>query len=145
MSDWKPQCHKRKRHFKWLLILSKTPRASRLSLSMQMSRKSLCNSSGVNFIDVPNDDTTLAFLIKIGYKGPLYNQTNMFVDHMHQPWRTLEAIIIKCLYEKTVSNDKLRKSRIDILWSMFYGENVDYPELIWEDLAFQIDHRKEKR
>ncbi|GKB91816.1 hypothetical protein Tco_0964088, partial [Tanacetum coccineum] len=24
-------------------------------------------------------------------------------------------------------------------------ENVDYPELIWEDLAYQIDHRKEKR
>ncbi|GJS07968.1 hypothetical protein Tco_0364764 [Tanacetum coccineum] len=24
-------------------------------------------------------------------------------------------------------------------------ENVDYPELIWEDFAYQIDHRKEKR
>nr|GEU44568.1 integrase, catalytic region, zinc finger, CCHC-type, peptidase aspartic, catalytic [Tanacetum cinerariifolium] len=24
---------------------------------------------------------------------------------------------------------------------MFYRENVDYPELIWEDLAFQVDHR----
>nr|GEZ31692.1 hypothetical protein [Tanacetum cinerariifolium] len=24
-------------------------------------------------------------------------------------------------------------------------ENVDYPELIWEDIAYQIDHRKEKR
>nr|GFA44045.1 hypothetical protein [Tanacetum cinerariifolium] len=24
-------------------------------------------------------------------------------------------------------------------------ENVDFPELIWEDLAFKIDHRKEKR
>ncbi|GJR88294.1 hypothetical protein Tco_0212305 [Tanacetum coccineum] len=24
-------------------------------------------------------------------------------------------------------------------------ENVDYPELIWEDLAYQIDHKKEKR
>ncbi|GJU32646.1 hypothetical protein Tco_1176235 [Tanacetum coccineum] len=49
---------------------------------------------GVNFTDVPDDDTTLAFLIKL-------------------------AIINK--------------------------ENVDYPELIWEDLAYQIDHRKEKR
>ncbi|GJU60819.1 retrovirus-related pol polyprotein from transposon TNT 1-94 [Tanacetum coccineum] len=67
---------------------------------------------GVNFTDVPDDDTTLAFLIKLGYKA---------------------------------SNDKLRKSRIDILWGMFYRENVDYPELIWEDLAYQIDHRKEKR
>ncbi|GJY53514.1 retrovirus-related pol polyprotein from transposon TNT 1-94 [Tanacetum coccineum] len=67
---------------------------------------------GVDFTDVPDDDTTLAFLIKLGYKA---------------------------------SNDKLRKSRIDILWVMFYRENVDYLELIWEDLAFQVDHRKEKR
>ncbi|GKC17794.1 hypothetical protein Tco_1014576 [Tanacetum coccineum] len=43
------------------------------------------------------------------------------------------------------SNDKLRKSRIDILWEMFKRENIDYPELIWEDIAYQIDHRKEKR
>ncbi|GJR93048.1 hypothetical protein Tco_0265222 [Tanacetum coccineum] len=28
---------------------------------------------------------------------------------------------------------------------MFKRENVDYPELIWEDIAYQIDHRKEKR
>ncbi|GKD93147.1 hypothetical protein Tco_1372984 [Tanacetum coccineum] len=66
----------------------------------------------------------------------------MFVDYMHQPWRTLAAIINVCLSRKTASNVKLRKSRTDILWGMFYGENVDYPELIWEDLAFQIDHRK---
>ncbi|GKD07576.1 hypothetical protein Tco_1187261, partial [Tanacetum coccineum] len=52
---------------------------------------------GVNFTNVPDDDTTLAFLIKLGYKGPLYKHTNMFVDHMHQPWRTLAAIINKCL------------------------------------------------
>ncbi|GKD89017.1 hypothetical protein Tco_1364524, partial [Tanacetum coccineum] len=56
---------------------------------------------GVDFNDVPDDDATLAFLIKLGYKGPLYKHTKI--------------------------------------------ENVDYPELIWEDLAFQIDHMKEKR
>ncbi|GJZ20152.1 hypothetical protein Tco_0556742 [Tanacetum coccineum] len=70
---------------------------------------------GVNFTDVPYDDTTFAFIIKMGYKGPLYKHSNMFVDHMHQPWRTLAAIINKCLSGKTASNDKLRKSRIDIL------------------------------
>ncbi|GJV00505.1 hypothetical protein Tco_1329775 [Tanacetum coccineum] len=46
---------------------------------------------------------------------------------------------------KTTSNDRLRKSRINILWGMFYWENVDYPELIWEDLAFQIDYRQLKK
>ncbi|GKA20213.1 hypothetical protein Tco_0700202 [Tanacetum coccineum] len=40
---------------------------------------------GVDFIDVPDDDTALTFLIDLGYKGPLYKHTNMFMDHMHQP------------------------------------------------------------
>ncbi|GJW19624.1 retrovirus-related pol polyprotein from transposon TNT 1-94 [Tanacetum coccineum] len=78
---------------------------------------------GVNFTDVPDDDTTLTFLIKLGYK----------------------SIINKCLSGKIASNDKLRKSRINILWVVFYIENVNYPKLIWEDLAYQIDHMKEKR
>ncbi|GKC04372.1 hypothetical protein Tco_0995982 [Tanacetum coccineum] len=69
----------------------------------------------------------------------------MYVDHMSQPWRTLAAIINKCLFGKTTSNDILRKSKIDIMWGMFYRETVDYPELIWEDLAYQIDHMKERK
>ncbi|GKA95614.1 hypothetical protein Tco_0817709 [Tanacetum coccineum] len=80
---------------------------------------------GEEFTPVQDDDDTLTFLTDLGYKGPLYKHNNMFVDHMHQPWRTLAAIINKCLSEKTASNDKLRKSRIDILWGMFYRENVD--------------------
>ncbi|GKE38172.1 hypothetical protein Tco_1461577 [Tanacetum coccineum] len=59
--------------------------------------------------------------------------------------RTLAAVINKCLFGKTTSNDRHRKSRIDILWGTFYKENVDYPELIWEDFAFQIDHKKERK
>ncbi|GJR84275.1 retrovirus-related pol polyprotein from transposon TNT 1-94 [Tanacetum coccineum] len=70
---------------------------------------------GVDFMSVLDDDTALTFLINLGYKSPLNRHTNMFVDHMHQPWRTLAAIINKCLSGKTASNDKLRKSRIDIL------------------------------
>ncbi|GKB99002.1 hypothetical protein Tco_0985139 [Tanacetum coccineum] len=84
---------------------------------------------GEEFTPVQDDDDTLTFLTDLRYKGPLYKHTNMFVDHMHQPWRTLEAIINKCLSGKTTSNDKLRKSKFDILWGMFYKENVDYPKL----------------
>nr|GEV46349.1 hypothetical protein [Tanacetum cinerariifolium] len=62
---------------------------------------------GEDFIDVPDDETALTFLIDLGYKGPLNRHTNMFMDHMHQPWRTLATIINKCLSGKTASNDKL--------------------------------------
>ncbi|GJT92339.1 hypothetical protein Tco_1081184 [Tanacetum coccineum] len=99
----------------------------------------------VDFAEVPNDETTLSFLIDLGYKGPLHKYPSMSVDHMHPPWRTLAAIINKCLSGKAASNDRLRKSRIVILWEMFYRENVKYPELIWEDFAFQIDYKQLKK
>ncbi|GJT38613.1 retrovirus-related pol polyprotein from transposon TNT 1-94 [Tanacetum coccineum] len=76
---------------------------------------------------------------------PLCKHPSMYVDHMHQPWRTLAAIINKCLSGKAASNVRLRKSKIDILWGMFYRENADYPKLIWEDFAFQIDYRQLKK
>ncbi|GKE18895.1 hypothetical protein Tco_1426472, partial [Tanacetum coccineum] len=81
---------------------------------------------GEEFTLVQDDDDTLTFLTDLGYKGPLHKHTNMFVDQMHQPWRTLAVIINKCLSGKTASNDKLRKSRINILWGMFCRENVEY-------------------
>nr|GEW52222.1 hypothetical protein [Tanacetum cinerariifolium] len=100
---------------------------------------------GEEFTKLQNDDDIFTFLIDLGYKGPLHKYTNTYVDHMSQPWRTLAAIINKCLSGKTASNDRLRNSRIDIMWGMFYRENVDYPELIWEDFAYQIDHRRERK
>ncbi|GJU40636.1 hypothetical protein Tco_1193593 [Tanacetum coccineum] len=78
---------------------------------------------GEDFTEVPNDETTLSYLINLGYKGPLHKHPSMYVDYMHQPWITLAAIINKCLSGKTASNDRLRKLRIDILWGMFYKEN----------------------
>ncbi|GJS71487.1 hypothetical protein Tco_0704328 [Tanacetum coccineum] len=53
------------------------------------------------------------FLIDLGYKGPLYKYTNMFVDHMHQPWKTLAAIINKCLSRKTAKAKVQRKKTVD--------------------------------
>nr|GEU69066.1 hypothetical protein [Tanacetum cinerariifolium] len=97
-----------------------------------MSQKSLCSGSGilsrrtildiclrvegVNFTNVLDDDTTLAFLIKLGYKGPLYKHNNMFMDHMHQPWRTQASIINKCFFRKITRNDKLHVHQV-FCWS----------------------------
>ncbi|GJV65306.1 retrovirus-related pol polyprotein from transposon TNT 1-94 [Tanacetum coccineum] len=106
----------------------------------------ICPSvQGLDFAKVLDDETTLTFLFDLGYKGPLHKHPSMYVDHMHQPWRTLAAIINKCLSGKAASNDRLRESKIDTIWGMFYMENVDYLELIWEDFAFQIDYRQLKK
>nr|GEV28502.1 hypothetical protein [Tanacetum cinerariifolium] len=124
---------------------SRTQPVSRHSLSLLKSLKSLCSSFGTlsrrskilnicprvkgeYFTEVLDDDSTLTFLINLGYKGPIHKHPSMYVDHIHQPWRTLADIINKCLSGKTASNDSLRKYRIDILWGMFYRETIDYPD-----------------
>nr|GEZ64746.1 hypothetical protein [Tanacetum cinerariifolium] len=67
-----------------------SPTRSVWSMLMYLIILDICpRLEGVNFTDVLDDDTTLAFLIKLGYKGALYKHTIMFVDHMCQPWRTL--------------------------------------------------------
>nr|GEW90810.1 hypothetical protein [Tanacetum cinerariifolium] len=79
---------------------------------------------GVDFTDVPDDDIALTCLIDLGYKGPLNKHTNMFMDYMHQPWRTLAPIINKCLSGNTASNDKLKKYRIGILGRGSEGKKI---------------------
>nr|GEV49757.1 hypothetical protein [Tanacetum cinerariifolium] len=69
----------------------------------------------------------------------------MFIDHMHQPWRTLASIINKFLFGKTTSNERLRQSRVAIIWGMFHKKCVDYAELIWEDFSYQIENRQLKK
>ncbi|GJU27122.1 hypothetical protein Tco_1165743 [Tanacetum coccineum] len=62
----------------------------------------------------PSSESLVNFLLELGYKG------------------------------KIMSNDRLRLSRIEILWGMYHNENVDYAALIGEDLQYQIDHRRSK-
>nr|GEZ46515.1 putative reverse transcriptase domain-containing protein [Tanacetum cinerariifolium] len=64
---------------------------------------------GEDFTEVPDDETTLTFLIDRGYKVPLHKHPSMFVDHMHQPWRTLAVFIYKCLFDKTTKQRQGKK------------------------------------
>ncbi|GKA75331.1 hypothetical protein Tco_0781709 [Tanacetum coccineum] len=70
---------------------------------------------------------------------PFYNAFLISAD------RTFGAIINKCLLGKTLSNDKLRPSRIGILWGIYHNANVDYATLIWEDLQYHIDNCQKVR
>ncbi|GJX24100.1 hypothetical protein Tco_0228545 [Tanacetum coccineum] len=69
----------------------------------------------------------------------------MVVDQMHQPWRTFASVINKCLFGKITGLDKIRLSRAQILWGMYYNKNGDFVELLWEDFVFQIDNRDHKK
>ncbi|GJV90621.1 hypothetical protein Tco_1538434 [Tanacetum coccineum] len=56
---------------------------------------------------------------------------------MHQPWRSPTAIINKCLSGKTTGLERLRLSRAQLLWGMYYNKHIDYVYLLWEDFMFQ--------
>ncbi|GKD40144.1 hypothetical protein Tco_1260351 [Tanacetum coccineum] len=67
---------------------------------------------------------------------------------MYQPWRTFAAIINKCLSGKIIGFHKLRLSRAQILWGMFYKKNINFVKLLWEDFTFKIenkDHKKQEK
>ncbi|GJY46728.1 hypothetical protein Tco_0435791 [Tanacetum coccineum] len=66
---------------------------------------------GKEFTVPPSKEEPVTFLIGFRYKGELTHLPKMFIDHMHQPCRTLASIINKCLLGKTTSNDRLRQSR----------------------------------
>nr|GEU31917.1 pentatricopeptide repeat-containing protein [Tanacetum cinerariifolium] len=76
---------------------------------------------------VPNEDfivpsfeeSLINFLYELGYKGQINKLESMIVDHMHQPWRALATIINKRLYGKTSNNDRLRQSRVGIIWGAY--------------------------
>ncbi|GKC66380.1 hypothetical protein Tco_1098978, partial [Tanacetum coccineum] len=68
------------------------------------------------FIKPPSSDTLREFLRELGYKGKLAKSSEI------------------CLSRKTLSNDRLRLSRIEILWSMYHEAKVDYAAMMWEDL-----------
>ncbi|GKB93534.1 hypothetical protein Tco_0979671 [Tanacetum coccineum] len=96
------------------------------------------------FTDPPTTEELKKFVLKLGYSGKLFYVAEMYADHMHQPWRTFGAIINKCLSGKIVSNDRLRHSRLEILWGMYHKANVDYATMLWEDIKYQIDYRQTK-
>ncbi|GKC71745.1 hypothetical protein Tco_1117628 [Tanacetum coccineum] len=76
---------------------------------------------GKEFIEPPSEEELLTFL------------------------RTLASFINKCLSGKTISNDRLRQSKVAIIWGMFHNKYVEYAKLIWEDFSYQIDNRQLKK
>ncbi|GJX36934.1 hypothetical protein Tco_0248491 [Tanacetum coccineum] len=100
---------------------------------------------GQNFDELPTDEDIVSFFKELGHTREIKSITDVVVDQMHQPWRTFATIINRSLSGKTTGLDKLRLSRAQILWGMYYKKNVDYVELLWEDFTYQIDNRGHKK
>ncbi|GKC09777.1 hypothetical protein Tco_1001387 [Tanacetum coccineum] len=90
-------------------------------------------------------DKKKRFKLTLSPYGVINSLNDVVVDQMHQPWRTFAALINRSLSGKTTGLDKLRLSRAQIIWGMYFQKNIDYVELLWEDFTYQIDNKEFKR
>ncbi|GJV07353.1 hypothetical protein Tco_1345009 [Tanacetum coccineum] len=83
--------------------------------------------------------------IDLGHTRDITYLTDVNVDYLHQPWRAFATVTNKCLSGKETGMDKIRLSRAQILWGMFYKKNIDYVYLLWEDFLFQNENKDAKK
>ncbi|GJZ29535.1 hypothetical protein Tco_0574182 [Tanacetum coccineum] len=103
---------------------------------------------------VNQKEETFQVIIDVIKNSTCFMAFTIFADvpeiFMHQFWYTIKKVKDSESYEFLLANKKcivdveVFRNILDI-YRRVDRENVDYPELIWEDIAFQIDHRKEKR
>ncbi|GJS13570.1 hypothetical protein Tco_0408042 [Tanacetum coccineum] len=82
------------------LITAEVPR---FSVNVEVFRDilNICpRISGQEFDEPLTEEEALSFIRELGHSGEIKYITDVIVDHLHQPWRTFESIINKCLYGK---------------------------------------------
>nr|GEV54936.1 hypothetical protein [Tanacetum cinerariifolium]GEW02330.1 hypothetical protein [Tanacetum cinerariifolium] len=102
---------------------------------------SIQNSLTKIFVEPPFDEEMVPFIKELGYTGKCDMLAEIHTNHMHQSCRTFATVINRCISGKSSGLDRLRPSRAQILWGMFYQKNVDYVAKLWEDFMFQADNR----
>ncbi|GJT00282.1 retrovirus-related pol polyprotein from transposon TNT 1-94 [Tanacetum coccineum] len=56
------------------------------------------------FVEPPSHEEIVIFIKEIGYRGEPESITELYIDHMSQPWRTFASIINKCLSGKSFNS-----------------------------------------
>ncbi|GJY84884.1 hypothetical protein Tco_0498910 [Tanacetum coccineum] len=85
---------------------------------------------GQKFVDHLFEEEILTFMRELDYSGNIKLLSNVKVDILPQPWRTLGTIINKCLSGKVTGIDTLRLSRAQILWGLYHQKKVDFHEVV---------------
>ncbi|GJT12342.1 retrovirus-related pol polyprotein from transposon TNT 1-94 [Tanacetum coccineum] len=126
----------------------KLDKKKRFKLTLEVFRDifQICpRVQGIDFDPLPSEEDNVSFLRELGHTREINSLNDVVVDQMNQPWRTFTTIINRGLSRKTSGHDKLRLSRAQILWGMYFQKNVDYVELLWEDFVYQINNRVYKK
>ncbi|GJS70686.1 hypothetical protein Tco_0703527 [Tanacetum coccineum] len=76
-----------------------------------------------DFVELPFEDDLLSFIKELGYSGNCEMLSAIRTDQMHQPWRTFNVVINRCISGKSTRLDRLRESQAQI----FKKEHMPYP------------------
>ncbi|GKA54845.1 hypothetical protein Tco_0753794 [Tanacetum coccineum] len=73
---------------------------------------------GQKFKEPLFEEEILPLIRDLGHTGDIKVLSDVNINHMHQPWRSLAAIINKCLSGKTTGLERLCLSRAQLLWGI---------------------------
>ncbi|GJW65188.1 hypothetical protein Tco_0117072 [Tanacetum coccineum] len=82
------------------------------------------------FITPPVQEELVLFIKQLGYADPLTIISQVFMNKLHQPWRTIMSILNKSLTGKALGIDRAKEPITQILWGVVKAENVDFAELL---------------
>ncbi|GKE04473.1 hypothetical protein Tco_1396491 [Tanacetum coccineum] len=82
--------------------------------------------------------------LDLGHSGEIRKITDVNVNKLHQPWRSFDAVLNKCLCGKS-SYDSLCLSQAQIILGMYHKKNVNYAFLMWEDFTCQVENKNTKK
>nr|GEY96112.1 hypothetical protein [Tanacetum cinerariifolium] len=90
--------------------------SSRLSWSQRMDMLHICpRVHDQSFDEPPFEEEILAFIHFLGHSASIRMLTDVNINNLYQPWRSLAAIINKCLTGKSSGYDSLRLFQAQIL------------------------------
>ncbi|GKB41044.1 hypothetical protein Tco_0885986 [Tanacetum coccineum] len=102
---------------------------------------------GQNFDEPPTDDVIVSFFKELGHTGDIKLITDIFVDQMHQPWRTFATIINRNQSGKTTGLDKLQPTRKSKRVKRPAKKSTNAPTVgvvIRDNLVMSMSKKKEK-
>nr|GEX54315.1 hypothetical protein [Tanacetum cinerariifolium] len=82
------------------------------------------------YVAPASSDTVIEYVNTLGYPSTLRNVSEMSVNALYQPWRSILSMINMCLTGKTTGYDRPRHPVLQILWGIIHRSNIDYAESI---------------
>lgn len=88
--------------------------------------------------DHPSPHQLETMIYKMGYAYKLVKLYQLSKGNISPLWKCLIHYMIKCLTGTTGGTDQLSKRLLELLWSLFTGNEIDYAEIIFEDFLSYI-------